>query len=65
MTSQQPPHEGKGGKAEAVEGAEIGTSPMERFRSLTRTIIGVTRAQVREQERRNEHGKATKEKTAS
>ena len=53
MTSRQPPHESRGDRVEESD-RNSGKQPMEKFRSLTKSIIGVTRAQIREQERRNE-----------
>jgi hypothetical protein len=65
MTSPQRPHEGDNGKAEGSGPSRDERSPMHRFKSLTKAIIGVTREQIREQERRNEEAKTSRHKLAS
>ncbi len=57
MTSPQRPHESPSDRAEGSDRGSSGLTPMQRFRSLTRSIIGVTREQMQEQERRNTEAK--------
>jgi hypothetical protein len=57
MTSSPRPHEGNNGKAAENGRTPDERSPMDRFRSLTKAIIGVTREQIREQERANKQVK--------
>lgn len=65
MTPSQPSHEGDNGKVAESGRRPDQPSPMDRFRSLTKAIIGVTREQIREQERRNEEGRSSRNKPAS
>ena len=65
MTSQQRPHEGQNDRAEESDRSPDDRSPMEKFESLTRSIIGVTREQIREQERKYQGQKTSKHKRAN
>jgi hypothetical protein len=60
MTSPQRPHESQSDRTEESDRSPTERSPMERFRSLTRSLLGVTPEQMREQDRKNRERQTNK-----